>query len=976
VSRRWAPLAIAVVAAAYFASFLGYGAFGEDEGLLLMQFARTARGELPYVDYHTGYPPATFYLNAALFRVFGESVLPVRALLVVVNAASVGMIFALARPLAGSVLAATAALGWAAYLPVFAGHFASFNIPYPTWYATCAFLAAQWAFDAHLVGRRSSSLVLAGVAAGVAFAFKQNTGALAMLACGIVLALVHAGRGDVDERRARVLLVLAAVFLLVGFTSAVSVLEACVVLGPVFVLLAGRVVWSRGLVPWGGRLWSAIARIAVAAMIPNLVWLAVFLPILGLGGIAREIFLVGSDFDLVYASPYPLPVGLPSVWPFAAALGLVAAAWLGRAVARGRLAAGRAIAVAAVMAAASFATLAWLARMPEGLARAVMLQVQHLGFYTLPMFTAWLGVVFLVRLRADGPIGMTTRRVLGALVFATALLAELYPRVDTTHLILAMPSGLVLAAWAAARLARLWAGILGTSRRVVTAAMAGAGVLLALAALVPSLAGIVSFDGGWPHRPPQVALESDRLPIHVEVERGEDIRAVNVLLDHLRRHVDPHEPIFAFPAAAMVPFALGLRTPTAHDYFFAGRPDHLEEAGIVRRLRDVAPRWVLTLNRRLYFFANAPNYYFILRDYVRRHYVLDARIGRYDVLRRRDVPGHLVERDDFGPEPDEARALEMLADVDVEWRRAGAEAIVGDATTPEEVSERAARIAPDEATRLLVLRGLGALGDPLAIPYLIDVFRTGTSRLRNEAGGALTFITLAILDRPYLLGGVRGPHEERVASVLAGLDGAWLREALATEWMRARVGVFAAWAATERGDTDVDPILEDIVVSEVKRPYLQISAAYGLARAGKPNALCAAVGMLGRFKHEIQDTFPTLLLSLVPTHPDLLARCLREGLGQPIALGREVTAWLAGQAGLTAVAPALETVASDPDRRVRIAAVWALGRLRHEPARALLVRDAAGDDDELRVFAREALARLDAPAGTDDDVSAARTAVR
>jgi hypothetical protein len=189
------------------------------------------------------------------------------------------------------------------------------------------------------------------------------------------------------------------------------------------------------------------------------------------------------------------------------------------------------------------------------------------------------------------------------------------------------------------------------------------------------------------------------------------------------------------------------------------------------------------------------------------------------------------------------------------------------------------------------------------------------------------------------------------------------------------MGVFAAWAATERGDTDVDPILEDIAVVEVKRPYLQISAAYGLARAGKPNALCAAVGMLGRFKHEIQDTFPTLLLSLVPTHPDLLAGCLRDGLGQPIALGREVTAWLAGQSGLTAVAPALETAASDPDRRVRIAAVWALGRLRHEPARALLVRDAAGDDDELRVFAREALARLDAPSSTETDVPA-RTAAQ
>lgn len=975
MSRRWASVAIALVAAAYFVSFVTYGAFGEDEGLLLMQFARTARGDLPYVDYHTGYPPGTFYLNAALFRLFGESILPIRLLLVAVNATTTGLIFALAELLAGPVIAATAALGWAAYLPVFAGHFASFNIPYPTWYATCAFLIAQRAFDAYLVRGRASALVVAGAAAGIAFAFKQNTGALAMLACGIVLAIVHAGRDDPDARPARALLVGAAVFLLMGFTSAVTILETCLVIGPMLVLLAGRTFRARGTVPWRARLWPDIAGLAVAGIVPNLPWLVVFLHILGVRGIAKEIFLVGSDFDLVYASPYPTPFGLPAIWPFAAAVLLTATASLGRAVARGRVASGTAVAVAGSLAGVGVLTLAALARMPEGFARAVMLQVQHLGFYTLPMFAVWLGVVFLGRLRDDGPLGMTARRVLGALVFSTALLAELYPRVDTTHLILAMPSALVLAAWATARLVRLWAPILRTTPRVLTGTTVVAGMGIALVALVPNVVGLVSFDGGWPHRPAQAALESTRLPIHVEAERSEDVRALNVVLAYLRSHVDPAEPIFAFPACAMVPFALGLRTPTAHDYFFAGRPDHLEEAAIVRRLEQVRPRWVLTLNRRLYFFANAPNYYFILRDFIRSRYVLAARIGRYDVMRRRDVPGELVERDDFGPAPDAARALELLADVDGEWRRAGARAIIGDATTPAEVSARAARIAPDETSRLLVVRGLGGLGDPLAIPYLVDVFRTGGIRLRNEAGGALTYIALAVLDRPSIFGGGGdAPHDALAPSVVATLDGAWLRDMLTEEWSRGIIGVFAAWAATERGDTDVAPMLVDIMTTETKRPYLQISAAYGLARLGKPEALCKAVTMLGRFKHEIQDTFPTLLLTLVHDRAELLAECLQNGLGQPLALGREVTAWVSGQAGLASVGPALETAASDGDRRVRIAAMWALGAVRHEPARGLLQARTSDDDPEVRAFAAEALAKLDVPADGRPTSEARRTA--
>src|SRR5262249_39449016 len=257
-------------------------------------------------------------------------------------------------------------------------------------------------------------------------------------------------------------------------------------------------------------------------------------------------------------------------------------------------------------------------------------QAQHMGFYSAPALLVAVDWIVLRRLRA-GPVALSEldRRLVGALGFALCMFAMLFPRIDTMHLIGALPSVLVLAALAVARLARAWSGILGVDRRVLE------GVTVAGAAALALLSTLPSFEG--PLTRPQLAIASATAPVSIEAVRGEEIVSLNGVLEFLRARLDPGELLFGFPAVALVPYALGHSTPTPHDYFFPGRPNHGDEVEIIRRLNTVRPRFIVSLGERLGFFSESPAYYFLLRRWVRDDYELVARFGRYEVLARRDL---------------------------------------------------------------------------------------------------------------------------------------------------------------------------------------------------------------------------------------------------------------------------------------------------------------------------------------------------
>lgn len=93
----------------YLSIFRHFAAMEPDEGILLQGAQRILAGQVPYRDFFSFYTPGSYYLLAAVFRIFGDSIVVARVVLAVTGASLSALVYVLARRFCSRRVAAIAA---------------------------------------------------------------------------------------------------------------------------------------------------------------------------------------------------------------------------------------------------------------------------------------------------------------------------------------------------------------------------------------------------------------------------------------------------------------------------------------------------------------------------------------------------------------------------------------------------------------------------------------------------------------------------------------------------------------------------------------------------------------------------------------------------------------------------------------------------------------------------------------------------
>jgi hypothetical protein len=154
-----------------------------DEGIILTGAARAMDGAVIHRDFYTNYGPGQFYVLAALFKMFGASVLVERIWDTVVRSVSVVLVFIIVGRAAPSWLAVSASAVSLLWLATFGFY------GYPVFPALAADLAGL-VFLIPVLGRagRWPALVAAGACAGLTTLFRYDVGFATFAAEGAILA--------------------------------------------------------------------------------------------------------------------------------------------------------------------------------------------------------------------------------------------------------------------------------------------------------------------------------------------------------------------------------------------------------------------------------------------------------------------------------------------------------------------------------------------------------------------------------------------------------------------------------------------------------------------------------------------------------------------------------------------------------------------------------------------------------------------
>lgn len=192
---QWSALAVLLAAAFYPQSITGINIF--DEGFIVSGAMLILDGKLPYRDFLSMYGPGQYYLSAGIFALFGEALIFIRYLHVILLAALGLILYALARVSGASSRWATFMLFGYTGIVLFVKP----NAGYPAITATLflllgAFFVTRWASTT-----RTSQIAYASSMIGLAGLFRWDFGAFGLITLVATVAIATITAELADERR-------------------------------------------------------------------------------------------------------------------------------------------------------------------------------------------------------------------------------------------------------------------------------------------------------------------------------------------------------------------------------------------------------------------------------------------------------------------------------------------------------------------------------------------------------------------------------------------------------------------------------------------------------------------------------------------------------------------------------------------------------------------------------------------------------
>ncbi len=996
----------------YFGLFLTYGINLDDEGTILYQIERTLDGQTPYIDFHIGYTPATFYFHALLMKLFGVSVIPIRIVLALVNSAALAGMTLIAARLTVWWFAPLPALIYMVSIPVHGGEFAAFNIPYPAWYTTMLFVWSMYFMLRFGESGRRGWLIAGAFLAGLNFAYKPNAGlfnlAAASFAMLATIPFSEVATAGLERSLRRPLWWGLWVATLGGvwfvFAGNGGLIELRIFLLPI-TLGALLVAWRALVTPPApgnpGFIASATSLLGTVLLV-NLPWIVPVFMLLGPTRFASDVLFIGTGFEQFYYIEHPPVFALTGV----VVLGFVVLAALARMAVARRWPTD----VMSVIAIAGAGLCLWwvsrVALMPQGFLEAIRSEYEaRILAVTLAINLAGLAAFA----RTIG-IGEETRiessRVGTVVIGALAMYLQLYPRTDFTHWVQAAPLSLVLGTVVLAGVAKAWAAAVAGRRRALAMAVCVTPVIAVIVLrAAPGIVAAFDLDGWRLHRAPHVELGLDRAPVWINAVRQERYRSLASMVGYLSENTTTDEPVFVFPNLDIVSFLSDRHNPTRHGYFYPEWPGRDVEAEVTSELMARPPRLTLLLRMHALFFMKAPVYYYTLRDFINSNYSSAFTIGPYHLVERRDVAGRWADEIDpstqeagtsvspelaaalanvtEGGETEKIAALERLADMKLETAARPVLRALRDpspAVRDAAVGALAACLDPDCARPLALTlrrgglsaqkaihatRVVGQTGGPGAARPLLRIAIAGFGTISDAALSALYHVaTRDFIERYWFLTpddqSARGKRLPK-ARLLRRRALRWIGDSKPDPWADPwahtgtdpRLSVYAIWASVDAGAEAAERALKK--GRESANDEIRTYAALELARRG---AARGAFGPVAELLDEDDIWPPNVILELTDqtvAFDRRLGRLIDAGLSDQ----QQRAAWLAARVGSRRTVEALSRALGSADATMRMAAVWGLqSRGLHD--RIDEIRPLLEDPDyRVRAFARRAVEHLE-----------------